>query len=92
MDSEVSSVTHWFIKAGINRGKQVSAGTMGNLNGLSLRELEFVHILAAIGHPLMVGYCFNSVFPSSWHDITCLRCSSLLGRPLHFSSLPPVKQ
>jgi hypothetical protein len=81
-------MTHWFIKAGVNRGKQVSAGTMGNMNDLPFGELEFVHILAATGHPLMVGYCLQSLLPSSWQNITCLRCSVLPGEAAALTDSP----
>lgn len=93
LDSEASGVTHWFIKAGINRGKQVSVGTMGNMNGLSFGELEFVHILAATGYPLLAGYCFHRVsFPEvgrTSHAFCALLCQ---GRPLHLLSLPLERQ
>lgn len=93
LDSEASRVTHWFIKAGINRRKQVSVQTIGNMNGLSFGELEFVHIFAAMGYPLMVGYCFHRVsFPAlgiASHAFDALLCQ---GRPLHLLILPPVKQ
>lgn len=66
-------MTHWFIKAGINRGKQVSAGTIGNMNGLSSRELEICPHFSSHGTPIDGGILFlQGVFPSSGHDLTRL--------------------
>ena len=93
--AQASDMTHWFMKAGTNKRKQVPGETIGNMNGLSSGEHENGASSWQSGESCwMAGHCLPRLGPlqalgMTSHTLHVLFCP---GSPLHFLTFPPVNQ
>lgn len=93
--AQASDMTHWFMKAGTNKRKQVPGETIGNMNGLSSGEHENGASSWQSGESCwMAGHCIPRLGPLQALGMTSHTLHVLFypGSPLHFLTFRPVNR